>query len=135
MTLKYLIFKKIAKNTFVHIQQMCLYQHMHYRFGNIFTGDLGIQWRIVIFFFLDKLRTRIFGEHLFPNYVNVLQFMIMLRWKCITFSETMGKINQIPSFWCIIQVNTVENYCKTRLFFISFKFAMENAQKIRTLRS
>ena len=127
--------EKIAKNTFVQIQKYCLYQHMHYCLGNIFTGDLRILWRIVIFFFLDKLRTHTFGEEQFPNYVNLLQFMTILRWTFMTFSATMRKRNQIPSFWCIIPVKTMESYFYTKLFFIAFKFAKENAKNMRTLRS
>ena len=59
----------------------------------------------------------------------------MLHRKCITFSATMRKRNQIPSFWYIITVYTVESYFYIKLFFIAFKLAKENAKKMRTLRS
>ena len=132
---KICLLEKIVKNTFVQNQQICLYQHLHYYIGNIFTGDLRILWRIVIFLFLDKLRTRSFWEQKFPNYGNLLQFMTMLRWTFITFSATIQKRNLIPSFWCIIPVNTVESYFYTKRFLIAFKFGLENAKNKRTLRS
>ena len=100
---------KFIKNIFVKIQQICIYQHVHYGLGNIFTGLLRILQRIVIFFFLDKLRTRTFGEQQFPNYVYLLQLMTMLRWTLFSLSATIRKRNNISSFWYFIRVKTCKN--------------------------